>query len=94
MARDLIRAVIDTNVWVSALINPFGLPSRIVQAFRAQQFVPIASPLLVDEIREVVQRPRVRRKIALREEDVAQLLLPTSLSKIDHIVLAHNVLRI
>ncbi len=34
-----MRAVIDTNVLVSALINPFGVPGQLVDAIRVGTFV-------------------------------------------------------
>jgi predicted nucleic acid-binding protein len=29
----VIKAVIDTNIWISALINPFGHPARLREHF-------------------------------------------------------------
>ena len=28
-----VKAVIDTNIWVSALLNPFGFPARLRKSF-------------------------------------------------------------
>lgn len=33
-----ITAVIDTNVWVSAFLNPEGYPARLMRAGEAGQF--------------------------------------------------------
>jgi predicted nucleic acid-binding protein len=30
----MLRAVVDTNVWVSALLNPKGYPALVLEAFR------------------------------------------------------------
>lgn len=32
-----MRVVIDTNVWVSALLTPRGHPARVVEAFRVNR---------------------------------------------------------
>ena len=45
----MLRAVVDTNVWVSALLNPNGHPAAVSEAFRNGRFVSILSqPLSVE----------------------------------------------
>ena len=34
----MLRAVVDTNVWVSALLNPNGHPAAVLEAFRNGRF--------------------------------------------------------
>ncbi|MDO8688486.1 MAG: putative toxin-antitoxin system toxin component, PIN family, partial [Dehalococcoidia bacterium] len=68
------RALIDTNVWISAFINPHGLPARVLGAFLEGRFVPVVSQSLLDEIREVLNRPRIRRRLRLGERDLATVL--------------------
>ena len=36
-----IKAVIDTNIWVSALLNPCGYPAQLRKAFEIGSFLPI-----------------------------------------------------
>lgn len=54
-------ALIDTSVWVSALINARGFPAQILDALFRNEFVPVISPALLQEIAEVLRRPRFRR---------------------------------
>ena len=54
-----IVAVIDTNVWVSAFINPNGYPAQVVEAGRHGRFGIIISRPLEDELRQVLLRPRI-----------------------------------
>lgn len=35
----MIKAVIDTNVWISALLNPYGLPAKLRQSFEKDMFL-------------------------------------------------------
>ena len=51
-------AVVDTNVWVSGLINRHGTPARVLDAYRDQQFttVVMSGPLL-EELEGVLRRP-------------------------------------
>jgi putative PIN family toxin of toxin-antitoxin system len=83
----MLRAVVDTNVWVSALLNPKGYPALVLEAFRNGRFVPILSQPLVNELVEVLSRPRLVRKYKLAPDDVAQfvaLLLERSESVTTH----------
>lgn len=52
------RAVVDTNVFVSGLINPEGFPATVLKALRSRQFVLISSPAINEEIIAVLNRPR------------------------------------
>ena len=53
--------VIDTNVWVSAFLNPQGYPARLVALGKAGLFdVAISLPLL-QELYEVLCRPRIMK---------------------------------
>ena len=67
------RVVVDTNVWVSALLNPQGLPAQVLEALKQKRFIPILSPPLIGELKEVLARPRLRR-YGIRDEDVEELI--------------------
>ncbi len=72
MHRALPRALVDTSVWVAALLNPDGYPGRILQALRDGRFVPVVSQLLLHEIEEVPRRPRIRRRIPLTDDEIEE----------------------
>lgn len=72
-----MRAVVDTNVWVSALLNAAGWPARVLQAFRDGLFQLVISEPLLAELQEVLARPRIARKYhltAASRNDVLDLL--------------------
>ena len=54
-----MRAVIDTNLWIAALISPSGAPAQVADAFRAQQFRLVVSEPLLQELTVVLTRPRI-----------------------------------
>ena len=56
-----LRVVIDTNVWVSAFINPHGAPAQLRFAWYSNQFSVITSLPMVEELAEVLSRPRLLR---------------------------------
>lgn len=75
MNEEVLPVLVDTNVWISAFINASGAPSQVIAAFLADRFTPIVSDALLDEIREVLDRPRIRRRWQLRSADVESVLI-------------------
>ncbi len=63
------RAVLDTNVLVSALIGPGGGSARLLLELRSGAFELIVSPLLLTELREVLRRDKFRRYVSEAEAD-------------------------
>lgn len=54
-----MRAVLDTNVLVSAVLSRAGAPGAILRAWREDRFQLITSAPLLDELRDVLARPRI-----------------------------------
>ncbi|MBI2029271.1 putative toxin-antitoxin system toxin component, PIN family [Candidatus Gottesmanbacteria bacterium] len=55
----MLRVVLDTNVFISGIKSQNTPPGQILDAWRRQQFVLIASPQLIIELHEVLLRPGV-----------------------------------
>jgi hypothetical protein len=67
----VLRAVLDANVFVSALIRPQGPPGRILASFlEGRAFELVVSASIFDELRRCLNYPRVRRRIAATDEDL------------------------
>lgn len=66
-----IKAVIDTNIWVSALLNP-GTARQIVQHLDAEHFQLYSSVELMAELINVLSRPKFLSVVG--QEDVDELL--------------------
>ena len=56
----MIRAVLDTNIIVRGHISPHGTPAAVLDAFYDWQYVWVTSPLIIQEIDEVLRRPNIR----------------------------------
>jgi len=69
-----MRAVIDTNVWVSAVLNPHGAPAQVMAAFRQARLVVVLSQPLMDELQQVLMRPRLMRRLAYNTHMVQELV--------------------
>ncbi len=70
-----VKAVIDTNIWVSSLINPFGFPAGLRRAFEAGVFTAVVSAPIIEEIIDVLARPRIRDKYDISEDNVKELII-------------------
>ncbi len=68
-----MRAGIDTNVWVSCILNPRGRPAAIRRALEQDEFVFVTSQPLLDELTDVLARPRVVSKYGITAADIGQL---------------------
>ena len=69
-----IAVLVDTNVWVSALINPRGYPAKLKEAWARGQFQAVVSVALLDELAEVLSRPRIRNKYELNADEIGEFL--------------------
>ncbi|MFZ4404777.1 MAG: putative toxin-antitoxin system toxin component, PIN family [Pseudobdellovibrionaceae bacterium] len=67
----MIRAVIDTNITVSALLFG-GLPLTIVKAALAKKFTWVTSPFLIEESERVLSS----NKFGLTSNEIKTLTLP------------------
>lgn len=69
MCSNVPRAVLDTNVLVSALISPGGRSALLLLELRSGGFELLLSPLLLAELREVLRRDKFRRYVSEAEAD-------------------------
>lgn len=53
-----MRAVVDTNVWVSAFLTPGGTAAKLLDAMYAGQLVPVFSAPIESEYRAVLARAK------------------------------------
>jgi putative PIN family toxin of toxin-antitoxin system len=68
------RVVVDSNVWVSGLIDPSGPPGRVLDAVRTGRIEAIASWDLADEITAVLSRPKLAERYRITADDIADVL--------------------
>ena len=73
MAAPEIRAVLDTNVVVSAALKPHSLPAAIVSAATAQLFTLCLSDAIRDEYQHVLTRGKFGFPPALVSRFLAEL---------------------
>jgi len=61
------RIVLDTNVFVAAVTSREGVSARLLLGALAGQFQLVASPLLLDELADVLCRPKFRRYLSIED---------------------------
>lgn len=66
-----MRVVVDTNILVRALIMPHGRVGPVLQRLRHGAYILLYSRPLLEELVDVLNRPRLRDKYSLSEEDIA-----------------------
>lgn len=59
-----MRAVLDANVLISALLSPRGTPARLLTAWQQGRFELIVSAALLRELERSFAYPKLRRRIA------------------------------
>lgn len=64
------RAVLDTNILISALITPRGNPAKVLQSWRAGHFDVVTSQPLLLELREALSRPHLKDRYRLSLSDI------------------------
>lgn len=69
-----MRAVVDTNILVRAVLNPKGTVAPILHRLRGGDYTILYSPELLEEVLDVLSRPRFRLKYGVRGEEVEALL--------------------
>lgn len=59
-----MKVILDTNLLISALISPRGIPDRLYRAWRDGRFALVTSIEQLEEFRRATRYPRVRKYLA------------------------------
>ena len=70
-----MRAVLDANVFVSALINTRGVPRQLVDLWRDDAFDLLISDPILDEVGRVLRYPKVAALHKLSEPGLGEFLM-------------------
>lgn len=70
-----MRAVLDPNVIISALLSPVGAPAQALLAWLRGEFELVVSPLLLSELDRALAYPKLRKRIEMQDaRQVVELL--------------------
>ncbi len=65
-----MRAVVDTNILVSALIRPQGAVGPMIVHLRRGDYTLLYNDATLEELVDVLNRPRIREKYGLNDADI------------------------
>lgn len=70
----LLRAVLDTNVFVSGTILSHGTPFEVLEAWRRQAYILVTSEAIIAEIERTLRYPHIQDRYAVTEQHIARLI--------------------
>jgi len=73
-AASVRRVVLDTNVIASGFIVPTGPPGKILAVWRDRHLDIVVSPSLLQEVTDILRRPKIARVYGLTAPAVADIL--------------------
>jgi putative PIN family toxin of toxin-antitoxin system len=62
-----VRAVLDPNVIISALLSPDGSPARVLRAWLGGGFELVVCPHLLDELERALAYPKIRTRVPAQD---------------------------
>ncbi|KAF0206461.1 MAG: hypothetical protein FD173_151 [Gallionellaceae bacterium] len=69
-----MRAVVDTNVFISGLMLPKSMPGQVLAAWRAGHFHLVLSEPMLDEVGAVLSYPKIRKRVGWDEDTIIRYL--------------------
>ena len=70
-----LRVVLDTNLLVSYLLTQGNTISRIIDSWDRGEIEVLVSPAIIEELVEVVQRPRLRKQMTADPQVLIDLIV-------------------
>ncbi len=70
----MIRIVLDTNLFVSALLKSGSNPDRIIQLVRDEKVLLLMSDSICDEISRVLAYPKIRKRLTASDEELGNFV--------------------
>lgn len=69
----MLKAVLDTNVLISALLSSDGIPNQLLRQAKLTYQLFISREIL-EEVRDVLLKPKIQRKMSLTEDKILAFL--------------------
>jgi hypothetical protein len=66
----MIRIVLDTNLFVSALLKTGSNPDRIIQLVRDEKVLLLISDSIIEEISRVLAYPKIRKRLTASDHEL------------------------
>lgn len=70
----MIKAVLDTNQFISSLLSRKGVQAKLIEAWREEYFELAISPPIINEIEKVLNYPKIKEKYELSQDRITALI--------------------
>lgn len=80
-----MRAVLDPNVLIAALLSRDGAPARVLAHWLAGSFELIVSAALLEELARALSYPKLRARVLPHEAEELRLLLERCATVVDDV---------
>jgi putative PIN family toxin of toxin-antitoxin system len=70
----MLKIVLDTNVFVSALINPHGKPAQILNYVFENKIRLFTSPSIIEELQRVLSYPKLVKRHGLEKQELKEFI--------------------
>ena len=70
----MLKIVLDTNVFVSALINPRGKPAQILNYVFESKVRLFTSPSIIEELERVLSYPKLVKRHGLEKQELKEFV--------------------
>jgi putative PIN family toxin of toxin-antitoxin system len=84
------KIVVDTNIWVSALVSPRGMAAELVEQWRKGNFTLIVSEQQITELSDVLSRSKFSDKYHISEKQVTNIVAPI-IEKAERVTIRGNI---
>ncbi len=85
-----VKAVIDTNIWISGLIATSTTAAKLVDEWKIGKFSVVISEQQILEIYEVLTRPKFSLKYHITEKEIRDLVTLIK-DKAEHVTLKNDI---
>ena len=82
----MLKVVLDTNQLVSSLLSTRGLQRQLIDAWRQRAFLLLLVPGQIDELAEILSRPKIKKRYRIDPRDRDAFL---QLLRLDTVLLPH-----
>lgn len=82
----MLKVLLDTNQLISSLLSRHGLQRQLIDAWRKRAFLLLLVPGQIDEVADVLNRPRIRKRYRIAQGDREAFL---QLLRLDALLLPH-----
>lgn len=90
--KRLAKVVLDTNVFISGLILPKSIPSKILDLWRENKFILVTSPKILQELNKALQYPKILRFYKIKEKTIKDLIV--SITKTSIVVFDEKIVEV